>query len=268
MSRKITSFIVYSMQGKPNFYYFCEIKPIITRKPMKKIVFLTGAGISAESGISTFRDSGGLWEQYDVQDVASIDGYWRNRQLVLDFYNARRKESLSTRPNAAHLLVAELEQKYDVTVVTQNVDNLHEQAGSHHIIHLHGELMKATSERFPNDPRCIVQLDEDHLDIHLGDKAKDGSQLRPFIVWFGEAVPMIEVAAQEVSTADILVVVGSSLNVYPAAGLLYYAQPNVPIYVIDPKPVEVHSNHSITFIAKKASEGMKDLVELLDKQGQ
>ena len=232
---------------------------------MKKIVFLTGAGISAESGISTFRDSGGLWDTYNVEDVASIEGYWRNRQLVLDFYNVRRRESMNTKPNKAHLLVAELEKDFKVTVVTQNVDNLHEQAGSSHIVHLHGELMKATSERDPNDPRCIVQLEPDNLDIHLGDKAKDGSQLRPFIVWFGEAVPMIEVAVEEVESADILVVVGSSLNVYPAAGLVHYARPDVPIYVIDPKPVEVHTNRSITFSQKKASEGMEELKALLLK---
>lgn len=233
---------------------------------MKKIVFLTGAGISAESGITTFRDSGGMWEQYNVQDVASIEGYWRNRQLVLDFYNTRRHESLNTRPNKAHLLVAELEKNFDVTVITQNVDNLHEQAGSSHIIHLHGELMKATSERDPNDPRCIVQLDADHLDIHLGDKAKDGSQLRPFIVWFGESVPMIEPAVEEVMKADVLVVVGSSLNVYPAAGLTQYAAADTPIYVIDPKPVQVHSRHKITFITKKASEGMEELAQILLSQ--
>lgn len=232
---------------------------------MKKIVFLTGAGISAESGIATFRDSGGLWDTYNVQDVASIEGYWRNRQLVLDFYNIRRRESVNTKPNLAHVLVAELEKNFKVTVVTQNVDNLHEQAGSSHIIHLHGELMKATSECDPNDPRCIVQLGPDNMDIHLGDKAKDGSQLRPFIVWFGESVPMIETAVEEVETADILVVVGSSLNVYPAASLVYYARPEVPIYVIDPKPVEVHTNRSITFIQKTASEGMKELSELLLK---
>lgn len=232
---------------------------------MKKIVFLTGAGISAESGISTFRDSGGLWDKYNVQDVASIEGYWRNRELVLEFYNVRRHESVNTKPNKAHLLVAELEKNFDVTVVTQNVDNLHEQAGSSKIVHLHGELMKATSERDPNDPRCIVELGPDNMDIHLGDKAKDGSQLRPFIVWFGESVPMIERAVEEVEEADILVVVGSSLNVYPAAGLVHYARPTTPIYVIDPKPVEVHTNRSITFIRKKASEGMEELTNLLLK---
>ena len=174
---------------------------------MKKIVILTGAGISAESGISTFRDSGGLWEQYSVEDVASIEGYWRNRELVQNFYNQRRRESIKTEPNDAHRLVAGLEKFYDVTVVTQNVDNLHEKAGSSNIIHLHGELMKGTSERDPNDPRCIVDLDPEHPDIHMGDKANDGSQLRPFIVWFGESVPKIEDAAWAVGDADILLII-------------------------------------------------------------
>lgn len=230
---------------------------------MKKIVVLTGAGISAESGISTFRDSDGLWENYNVEDVASIEGYWRNRELVLQFYNTRRRESLSTKPNDGHLLVAGLEKHYDVTVVTQNVDNLHEQAGSTDIIHLHGELMKATSEREPNDPRCIVDLDPAHPDIQLGDKAKDGSQLRPFIVWFGESVPEIERAARAVSKADLLLIIGTSLNVYPAAGLIHYTQSKCPIVVIDPKPVSVQINRQITFIQKKGSEGMREFYSLL-----
>lgn len=230
---------------------------------MKKVVVLTGAGMSAESGISTFRDSGGLWEKYPVQQVASIDGYWENRQLVLDFYNERRRELLTVEPNRGHRLVAGLEKDYDVTVVTQNVDNLHERAGSSRVVHLHGELMKATSEREPNDPRCIVELDPEHLEIKLGDKAADGSQLRPFIVWFGEAVPEIEIAANEVMAADILVIIGTSLNVYPAAGLIHYVPANTPVYVIDPKPVEVHVNRQITFIRKGASEGMAELLQLL-----
>lgn len=233
---------------------------------MKKLVVLTGAGMSAESGISTFRDSGGLWEKYPVQQVASIDGYWENRQLVLDFYNERRRELLTVEPNRGHRLVAELEKDYEVTVVTQNVDNLHERAGSSHVVHLHGELMKATSEREPNDPRCIVELDPEHLEIKLGDKAADGSQLRPFIVWFGEAVPEIETAANEVMAADILVIIGTSLNVYPAAGLIHYVPANTPVYVIDPKPVEVHVNRRITFIRKGASEGMAELQQLLQAE--
>ena len=230
---------------------------------MKKIVILTGAGISAESGISTFRDSGGLWEQYSVEDVASIEGYWRNRELVQNFYNQRRRESIKTEPNDAHRLVAGLEKFYDVTVVTQNVDNLQEKAGSSNIIHLHGELMKGTSERDPNDPRCIVDLDPEHPDIHMGDKANDGSQLRPFIVWFGESVPKIEDAAWAVGDADILLIIGTSLNVYPAAGLINYTKTTCPIYVIDPKPVYVHINRSVTFIQKKATEGMRDFYKLM-----
>ena len=230
---------------------------------MKKIVFITGAGISAESGISTFRDSNGLWEQHRVEDVASIEGYYRNPELVLDFYNERRRQLITCRPNEAHKLVAELEERFDVTVVTQNVDNLHEKAGSTNVIHLHGELMKATSSDSPNNPNCIVNIPEDRIDIKLGDKAKDGSQLRPFIVWFGEPVPMIEKAAEEVAKADIVVVVGSSLQVYPAAGLIHYANPDTPLYVIDPKPVNAHVLREVHFIQKIASEGMKELVELL-----
>ena len=159
---------------------------------MKKLVFLTGAGMSAESGISTFRDANGLWEQYPVEQVASIEGYWRDPKLVLDFYNARRKQLAQVEPNDGHRLVAALDSKFDTTVVTQNVDDLHERAGSHRVIHLHGELMKATSSDDPNDPRCIVALPEATSEIRLGDKAADGSQLRPFIVWFGESVPKIE----------------------------------------------------------------------------
>lgn len=232
---------------------------------MKKLVFLTGAGVSAESGISTFRDSGGLWEQYPVEDVASIEGYWRNPELVIRFYNERRKQLLSVQPNKAHELVAKLEQYYDVCVVTQNVDNLHERAGSSNVIHLHGELMKATSSDDPNNEDCVVELDENHLDIQIGDKAKDGSQLRPFIVWFGEAVPMIEPAIEKVADADILVVIGTSLNVYPAAGLLAYAKRDAEVYLIDPAPNNVPSNRTIHVIKKIASEGMADLTRLLIK---
>lgn len=230
---------------------------------MKKVVVLTGAGISAESGFATFRDSGGLWEQYNVEDVASIEGYWRNPELVQQFYNDRRRQAIGSKPNLGHTLVAGLEFYYDVTVVTQNVDSLHEMAGSHNIIHLHGELMKATSERNPNDPHCIVDLDPEHPDIHMGDKAKDGSQLRPFIVWFGESVPMIEAAARAVEEADILLIIGTSLNVYPAAGLIHYTQPSCPIYVIDPKPVPVQINRQVTFIQKKASDGMQEFYKIM-----
>ena len=232
---------------------------------MKKIVFLTGAGMSAESGISTFRDSNGLWEQYKVEDVASIEGYWRDPELVINFYNERRKQLGDVVPNEGHKLVASLEDKYDVTVVTQNVDNLHERAGSKHIIHLHGELMKATSTNNPNDPKCIETLTDDKIEIHIGDKAKDGSQLRPFIVWFGESVPMIEPAIEEVNKADILVIIGTSLNVYPAAGLINYTKALCKIYLIDPKDVNYSPSLGITHIKKGASEGMKELAKILEE---
>ncbi len=227
---------------------------------MKKLVFLTGAGMSAESGISTFRDSGGLWEQYPVQQVASIEGYHADPALVIDFYNQRRRQLLDVKPCEGHRLVASMEKDYDVTVVTQNVDNLHEKAGSTKVIHLHGELMKATSTRNPNDPDCIVTLTEDNLDIQMGQKAADGSQLRPFIVWFGEGVPMIEPAIAEVSQADLLVVIGTSLNVYPAAGLLAYAKKDCKIYLIDPADVNYDRALGITHIKKGASEGMRELI--------
>lgn len=230
---------------------------------MKKLVFLTGAGISAESGISTFRDSDGLWEKYPVEQVASIDGYYRDPALVIEFYNKRREQLLTTVPNEAHKLVAALDEHFDTTVVTQNVDDLHERAGSKHIIHLHGELMKATSSANPNDPRCIVSLTPDKLNIEIGDKAKDGSQLRPFIVWFGEAVPKMEEAAKAAMEADIFVIIGTSLNVYPAAGLVSYVPRGAQLYLIDPKPVKVPYGLDIHTIQKGASEGMKELMEIL-----
>ncbi len=231
---------------------------------MKKIVILTGAGMSAESGISTFRDSGGLWEQHRVEDVATIEGYERNPRLVLDFYNERRRQLPTVEPCRGHRLVAELERTFEVTVVTQNVDNLHERAGSSHVIHLHGELMKATSTLSPNDPSQIIELSPDNPDIHIGDRAADGSQLRPFIVWFGEAVPQIERAAEEVASADIFVVIGTSLNVYPAAGLIQFAPPEAPIYLIDPKDVPWQSTHRFHHIKKGASEGMEELMRQLN----
>ena len=230
---------------------------------MKKLVVLSGAGISAESGISTFRDSGGLWEQHRVEDVATIEGYERNPRLVIDFYNERRRQLPTVRPCRAHELVAALERDFDVTVITQNVDDLHERAGSTDVIHLHGELMKATSTFSPNDPSQIVTLTPDHMDIQMGDKAADGSQLRPFIVWFGEAVPMIEKAAEVTAQADIFVVIGTSLNVYPAAGLVQFVAPDTPVYLIDPKDVPWTSCHRYTHIKKGASAGMEELVEKL-----
>ncbi len=230
---------------------------------MKKLVFVTGAGISAESGISTFRDSDGLWEKYPVEQVASIEGYYRDPALVIEFYNKRREQLLTTVPNEAHKLVAALDEHFDTTVVTQNVDDLHERAGSKHIIHLHGELMKATSTANPNDPKCIVSLTPDKLNIEIGDKAKDGSQLRPFIVWFGEAVPKMEEAAKAAMEADIFVIIGTSLNVYPAAGLVSYVPRGAQLYLIDPKPVKVPYGLDIHTIQKGASEGMRELMEIL-----
>ncbi len=230
---------------------------------MKKIVVLSGAGISAESGISTFRDAGGLWDQYPVEQVATPEGYARDPALVTRFYNERRQQLLTVEPNEAHRIVAELERWFDVTVVTQNIDNLHERAGSSHIIHLHGELTKVTSSYDPYNPHYIRELKPEEFEVHMGDKAGDGSQLRPFIVWFGEAVPEIERAVVEVEQADIFIIIGTSLNVYPAAGLLHYAPMQAQIYLIDPKPVDAHSARSIQVIQKGASEGMRELRELL-----
>ncbi|MDR0824622.1 MAG: NAD-dependent deacylase, partial [Prevotella sp.] len=184
---------------------------------MKHIVVLTGAGMSAESGIATFRDTGGLWEQYAVEDVATPEGYRRNPELVLDFYNARRKAAFDAKPNQGHIGLAEMETDYKISIITQNVDDLHERAGSTDVLHLHGELNKVRSSV---DPSLIYTLTPENFEIHLGDKCEKGSQLRPHIVWFGEAVPMIEKAVDIVGKADILVVIGTSLNVYPAAGLL------------------------------------------------
>ena len=226
-------------------------------KHLKKLVALTGAGISAESGITTFRDSGGMWEQYDVMEVASIDGWRRNPELVQQFYNDRRKQLAEVEPNAAHKILAELEKHFDVTVVTQNVDNLHERGGSTKIIHLHGELTKARSSV---DSDAIVDIG--YEPIKWGQLASDGSILRPHIVWFGEAVPMIETAAYTVAQADILVIIGTSLNVYPAAGLVGYAPAKASIYLIDPNEVS-YSGRKITMIREKATAGMEKLKELL-----
>ena len=251
------------------YYFFITFVIIKFKSPNSKfkvtmkLVFITGAGMSKESGIDTFRDSDGLWEKYPVMDVASIEGYYRNPELVLKFYNERRRDLLNCKPNEGHRLVAELEKRFEVTVVTQNIDNLHEQAGSKHVIHLHGELMKATSSYSPNDPRYIESIGPEKPTIEIGDKAKDGSQLRPFIVWFGEAVPMIEPAAEEVMTADIVVIIGTSLQVYPAAGLINYASPDAKIYLIDPNPVRANTLHRIHVIQKGASEGMRELITLL-----
>ena len=230
---------------------------------MKKIVFLTGAGMSVESGLSTFRGGGGMWDEYPVEKVASIGGYIENPSLVIEFYNKRRKELLTVQPNEGHRLIATLEKDYQVTVVTQNVDDLHERAGSTNVIHLHGELMKATSSREPNNLNYVRTLSADNINIEIGDKAADGSQLRPYIVWFGEAVPMMDDAINELRNADIFVIIGTSLNVYPAAGLLNYAPAGVPVYLIDPNDVNVNPYRWLNFIKKGATEGMKELVSLL-----
>ena len=231
----------------------------------KKLAVLTGAGVSAESGISTFRDSDGLWEQHKVEDVASIEGWYRNPALVLDFYNARRAQLPTVRPNAAHLAIASLEDEYDVTVVTQNVDNLHERAGSTRVIHLHGELTKVRPENRCNEMDGFSEetvFDIGAEAVHIGDLAPNGAQLRPHIVWFGEAVPKIEAAIDAVEAADIILIVGTSLQVYPAAGLYRYAKMDTPIYIIDPKDVPVRDGR-ITHIKDVATKGMEEFKKLL-----
>lgn len=229
----------------------------------ENLVILSGAGMSAESGISTFRDAGGLWDKYPVMQVASAEGYVRDPELVINFYNERRKQLLDVEPNAGHIGLAELEKDFNVTVVTQNVDNLHERAGSTRIIHLHGELTKVCSSRDPYNPRYVKELKPEEYEVKMGDKAGDGSQLRPFIVWFGEAVPEIETAVDYVEKADIFVIIGTSMNVYPAAGLLNYVPRTAEVYLIDPKPVDTHSIRQIHIIQKGASEGVKELKKLL-----
>lgn len=229
----------------------------------KKLVILTGAGMSAESGISTFRDSDGLWEKYRVEDVATPKGFTANPELVLNFYNQRRRELLNTKPNAGHIGLAELEKDFEVHIITQNIDNLHEQAGSTDVIHLHGELMKACSVR---DLNTTYDISPENPDIHIGDKDPHGVQLRPFIVWFGEAVPMIDPAIRMVESCDIFVVIGTSLNVYPAARLLNYVRRGQPIYLIDPKEVNTYRN-DIHFIKSGASEGVKELSKILKVSG-
>lgn len=232
---------------------------------MKNVVILSGAGMSAESGISTFRDAGGLWDKYPVEQVATPEGYQRDPELVIGFYNERRKQLLDVQPNRGHVLLAELEKEFNVTVVTQNIDNLHERAGSHRIIHLHGELTKVCSSNQPYNPDYIKELTPDRYEVNIGDCAEDGSQLRPFIVWFGEAVPQIEVAIEYVEKADIFVIIGTSMNVYPAAGLLNYVPRGALVYLIDPKEVEVHTSRSIHIIRKGASEGVEELQRLLSR---
>ena len=230
---------------------------------MKKLVVLTGAGMSAESGFSTFRDAGGLWEQYPVEKVATPEGWEENPKLVTDFYNGLRQQLVKAKPNRGHELLAEMERDYDITIVTQNVDDLHERAGSSKVIHLHGELMKVCSSAHPDDTRFIQTLDTDHLTVADGQRAADGSLLRPWIVWFGEAVPNLVPAAEVTAQADIFCIIGSSLNVYPAAGLVSYTKPGTPVFVIDPKEVHVPSSRRIEIIQEVASKGVQKLWERL-----
>ena len=223
---------------------------------MQKLVVLTGAGISAESGISTFRDSGGLWEGHDVNQVATPEGFAADPALVLDFYNQRRRQLSHVEPNEAHRLLAHLEKRYEVVIITQNVDDLHERAGSHNIIHLHGELLKSRGVDNPNVTYPCTG------DIHVGDKSPTGAQLRPHIVWFGEEVPMLENAIVQVYSADILMIIGTSLQVYPAASLIDYVKEGTPIFYIDPNP-SLHSKGELTVIAQKASTGVAKAIELM-----
>ncbi len=218
----------------------------------KKIVVLTGAGISAESGIKTFRDEDGLWEGHDVMEVASYDGWLNNKALVLDFYNQRRRQLHEVKPNLGHLTLAEMEADFDVHIITQNVDNLHEQAGSKKVLHLHGELLKVRSDH----PHAIEILDWND-DLAIGDVDSKDIQLRPHIVWFGEAVPALDEAVSIVTQADVLVVVGTSLQVYPAAGLLHYAQSNIPVFYIDPRPATIYDlQNPLEVIPMNATEGV------------
>jgi len=228
----------------------------------KNLVVLTGAGMSAESGLSTFRGSGGLWDEYSIEDVATPEGWERNPQLVTDFYNVRRKQLLDVKPNRGHLLLAELEKDYNVQIITQNVDNLHEKAGSSHVLHLHGELTKVRS----SGPGAeVFELTPDKYEVRIGDKCPKGYQLRPHIVWFGEAVPEIENAMKLTEKADLFLVIGTSLNVYPAAGLLNYVPAGVPVFLIDPNDVPVYKS-GVTIIKKGGGEGMEEFIQMLKAQ--
>jgi NAD-dependent deacetylase len=224
----------------------------------RKLVVLTGAGVSAESGIRTFRDTGGLWEEYDVMEVASYDGWLQNPELVLRFYNERRQQLKNTQPNQAHIMLAEAEKYFDVHIITQNVDNLHERAGSTKILHLHGELTKVEST---TDSTFVQEIG--YNEINIGDKCPKGAQLRPHIVWFGEPVPAMSMAIQIARQAEIFAVVGSSLNVYPAAGLVDYVPRSTPIYLVDPNDVFVQSRRNVSFIKENASVGVAKMLEMI-----
>ena len=220
----------------------------------------TGAGISAESGIKTFRDSGGLWEEYDINEVATPQAFQKNPELVLDFYNQRRKQVIEASPNAAHTALAGLEKKFEVQIITQNIDDLHERAGSKKVLHLHGEIMKSRSSRFPQ-----LVYDVQSSEIKMGEMCEKGFQLRPHIVWFGEMVPMMEPAIDMVSNCDILIVIGTSLDVYPAAGLVNYASEDSEKYLIDPKAKHLPYIMNLEVIEKTAGEGVPELVNTLLK---
>ena len=224
----------------------------------KKIVVLTGAGISAESGLKTFRDSDGLWEEYHIEDVATYEAWFRNQELVIEFYNKRRMQLASVVPNAAHHALVKLEQKYDVTIVTQNVDDLHERAGSSDIMHLHGELTKVRSSKYPGSIKDIG-----YSEIHPGDLCEKGAQLRPHIVWFGEPVPLIGEAARLAMQAEILLVIGTSMAVYPAAGLVNYVPAHCRIFLVDPGDIQVQGIKNLKFIREKAGIGVPVLVDQL-----
>lgn len=223
---------------------------------MKKLVVLSGAGISAESGISTFRDNNGLWDNFRIEDVATPEAWIRNQELVLDFYNQRRKQAADVKPNAAHYALAELEKHFDVTIVTQNVDNLHELAGSTKVIHLHGELFKSRSTK---DPKLVYEMPG--WELKTGDLCELGSQLRPHIVWFGEEVPMMEVAVDVTEQADMFLVIGTSLAVYPAAGLVHYVPIGKRIYIVDPAKPDITLKSNMIFIQEKATTGMQTLIK-------
>ena len=229
---------------------------------MNHIVVLSGAGISADSGLATFRDSGGLWEGYDIEEVASIRGWHRNREKILEFYNKRREQAFDADPNPGHFALADLEEEYEVTIITQNVDNLHERAGSTSVIHLHGLLSEARSEK---DPDLVIDIGSDS--IKIGDKAPDGSQLRPNVVWFGEPVPMIEKAADVAMQADRFIVVGTSLAVYPAAGLINYVPDDIPKYLVDPSSPDMYLDSDWEHFKENAATGLPKLTEkLLDQK--
>lgn len=230
-----------------------------------KIVVFSGSGISAESGIPTFRDNGGLWDTYKVEQVATPMGYYSDREFVLNFYNEMRRKRLDYKPNKGHIDLANLEKIHSVQIITQNIDDLHERAGSTNVLHLHGEIMKARSEK---DPTCIVDLTDSNPDIHVGDLAPDGSQLRPHVVWFGEDVPGIDRAGDIVFTADVLIIVGTSLVVYPAASLVEYLRPETRVFVVDPQAgegVNLYIPNEVNYIKMKASEGISEAIRQINR---